>query len=182
MPIQSCIFIPAVPEGWHKSEQRSAWKPASPQAIANSPSAWWNLGWSFSLQVSEAGPKHLCKVKVLRRGSPNGTCLSRTNLALLWASGSAAQPLSSPSAETHSKCMWFLGPDFTWCTRLIPTTSLAGDPARAACCLLPLLPPLHFPLLLELNRIFPLAPTPAAAEKSYWNHFSSKRQAGIKGS
>lgn len=41
---------------------------------------------------------------------------------------------------------------------------------------------LHFHLLLELNRIFTLAPTPAAAEKPYWNYSSSKRQAGLKGS
>lgn len=55
-----------------------------------------------------------------------------------------------------------------------------GDMARPACCLLPLPSPPPFPLLLELNRIFTLAPTPAAAEKSYWNHSSSKRQAGLK--
>jgi len=35
MTIQSCIFIPAVPEGWHKSEQSPARKPALLQAVVD---------------------------------------------------------------------------------------------------------------------------------------------------
>lgn len=75
---------------------------------------------------------------------------------------------------------WLPGLGFLGCQKLIPKTRLTGDTARTACCLLPLLPPL--PFAAELNRIFTLAPTPAAAEKPYWKHSSSKRQAGLKGS
>ena len=35
MTIQSCIFIPAVPEGWHKPEQSPARKPALLQAVVD---------------------------------------------------------------------------------------------------------------------------------------------------
>lgn len=44
MPIQSCIFIPAVPEGWHKSEQSSAQKPPLLQVAANFASAGGTWG------------------------------------------------------------------------------------------------------------------------------------------
>lgn len=44
MPIQSCIFIPAVPEGWHKSEQSSAGKPVLLEAVENFASAGGTWG------------------------------------------------------------------------------------------------------------------------------------------
>lgn len=47
MPSQSCVFTPAVPEGWHKSEQRSAGEPALLQAVPNFASTGGTWGEAF---------------------------------------------------------------------------------------------------------------------------------------
>lgn len=139
MPIQSCIFIPAVPGGWQKSEQSPAQKSALLQPVVYFAGAGGCGGEVFLSHHMRQDLDTYRRSRCPRRGLQMAPA-SLVDTVSFYKPQNLQPSLSAALLYLH----WLLGLGFLGCQKLIPKTRLTGDTARTACCLLPLLPPLPF--------------------------------------